>query len=668
MTYRQYRKDFERRAESKKALQRLERAESSLKEKEKKYYADARKARLENDAVGYASNVMLIKNVTAQRIQIADMLCNFRMILDMAEMQSVGSSFLKESEKIMKRITSSDFSESVVKNGFLFRKSVDSRNSVYDLMQQLLSSNNACFSDRLTEMSRMSDGDIDAIIEKRISADKDEFIDSLGKLENEFGVSEPTKKVAQYDTSGGSYHLGENKRDRSDGILGKKKENESYGGNCEKGNSYGKGEEDLTGEDKSENSADGKSEERDCSCEKNDEEKDADFCGKNDGTEYPEDYGKGEYELPPTGLLSKNEDDGAEIRNREAAEIAAKHIEEKTKVFGVELKTEDIIVGPSYSLLKFGITNKFRVSEVRAISDDIEFAAESRSRLLCPIPGTNQVGVEISNKVRSEIYLRYMIDEMRKNDDGVFRFGFGFDLEKRIVSATPDEFVHLLVGGSTGFGKSMFLHSLILQTIYNYSPKQVRLVLTDMKIVEFSAYAGIPHLWEKEIYTDFESTVGVIDELEKEMTKRYEMFIEVGARNIAEYNAIVDEKNKMPLIMVFIDEYADLRIMSEDNDLKRNLMRLVYKSRACGIHFILATQRPSREVISGDIRANFTTRISFRVPSSVDSRVILSETGAEKLMQPGELLYKNKGTIRLQAPFVSEEDIRRTVAFVKGGK
>ena len=381
-----------------------------------------------------------------------------------------------------------------------------------------------------------------------------------------------------------------------------------------------------------------------------------------------------EYRFPPLSLLkhgSKNSGDSdAHLR-----ETAAK-LQKTLQTFGVNVTITNISCGPSVTRYELTPEQGVKVSRIVNLADDIKLnLATPDIRIEAPIPGKAAVGIEVPNKENSPVMLRDLLQsEEFKNAKSKLSFAAGKDIAGKPVVADIAKMPHLLIAGATGSGKSVCINTLIISILYKATPDEVRLIMIDPKVVELSVYNGIPHLFIP-VVTDPKKAAGALNWAVSEMTSRYNAFAEYGVRNLGEYNKKVanmrvpeGEKapEKMPQIVIIVDELADL-MMVAPGEVEDAICRLAQLARAAGIHLIIATQRPSVNVITGLIKANMPSRIAFSVSSGVDSRTILDMNGAEKLLGKGDMLFYPQGyqkPARLQGAFVSDEEVSSIVEFL----
>jgi len=381
-------------------------------------------------------------------------------------------------------------------------------------------------------------------------------------------------------------------------------------------------------------------------------------------------------ELPPLDLLYDTPSlpfSEAEVQRR------ARIIEETLASFGVPVKVVDIKRGPTvtqfgvepgFMELRDGEQRKVRVSKIASLDKDLALAlAAAPIRIEAPVPGRHVVGIEVPNGQTSLVSLRGVMEsEAFRKIESPLRIALGRDVSGEPVAADLATMPHLLIAGATGSGKSVCINSIVTCLLFQNSPRTLRLVMIDPKRVELLRFNGLPHLISP-VETEVERVVSILKWLTREMDSRYRHFADIGARHIEDYNRRVAAKGGevMPYIVLVIDELADLMMLSPE-EIERLICRLAQMSRATGIHLIIATQRPSVDVVTGLIKANFPARISFAVTSQVDSRVILDTAGAEALLPPGDMLFMAPDSaklVRIQGCFVSEEEIESVVRFWK---
>lgn len=377
------------------------------------------------------------------------------------------------------------------------------------------------------------------------------------------------------------------------------------------------------------------------------------------------------YLYPDIELLNNNGKTKLNSSDKKELIENASKLEEILSNFNVDAKVVQVTKGPTVTRFELQPSPGVKVSKIVNLSDDIALGlAASGVRIEAPIPGKAAVGIEVPNKNQTSVFLREVIDsEEFKSSKSKLAFALGKDIGGTCVVGDLSKMPHTLIAGATGSGKSVCINSLIISLLYKYKPDEVRLLLVDPKVVELNIYNGIPHLLIP-VVTDPKKAAAALNWAVNEMTKRYNMFAEAGVRNIDSYNALFDKgeiEQKLPYIVIVVDELADL-MMACPNDVEDYICRLAQMARAAGMHLVIATQRPSVNVITGVIKANIPSRISFAVSSQVDSRTILDSAGAEKLLGKGDMLYYPVGASkphRVQGCFISEEEVESVVEFIK---
>ena len=377
------------------------------------------------------------------------------------------------------------------------------------------------------------------------------------------------------------------------------------------------------------------------------------------------------YDFPPIDLLNVSKKAGKDYSNKELKEIAIK-LQRTLASFGVDAKVTNVTRGPTVTRYELQPNIGVKVSKILNLADDIALNLAAKSiRIEAPIPGKSAVGIEVPNKVTDMVSLREIIESDTFNEAKSkvsFSLGKGIDGEPFVADIA--KMPHALIAGSTGSGKSVCINSIIMSLLYKANPNEVKLILIDPKVVELGVYNGIPHLLIP-VVTDPKKAAGALNWAVQEMTNRYNLFASRGVRDIGGYNELLKadgEEGVLPQIVIIIDELADL-MMVAPNDVEDAICRLAQMARAAGMHLIIATQRPSVDVITGIIKANIPTRIAFTVSSQVDSRTILDMAGAEKLLGRGDMLFYPVGEskpIRVQGSFVSDKEIESVVEYIKG--
>ena len=376
------------------------------------------------------------------------------------------------------------------------------------------------------------------------------------------------------------------------------------------------------------------------------------------------------YEYPPVELLSKPGKKTLKGGAKALTDTATK-LQKTLYSFGVSAKVENVSVGPAITRYELKPAEGVRVSKIANLADDIalNLAAET-IRIEAPIPGKQAVGIEVPNKEKEVVHFREIIESKEfKENKSKLTVGLGKDVAGNVELADIAKMPHVLIAGSTGSGKSVCINTIIASIIYNAKPSEVKFVMVDPKVVELSVYNGIPHLLIP-VVTDPKKAAGALAWAVQEMDDRYNKFAEKGVRDLKGYNKAIEKENefgKLPQIVIIIDELADLMMVAK-NDVEDAICRLAQKARAAGMHLVIATQRPSVDVITGLIKANVPSRIAFAVSSQVDSRTILDSVGAEKLLGKGDMLFFPSGApkpSRIQGAFVSDDEVEKIVSFIK---
>jgi len=378
-----------------------------------------------------------------------------------------------------------------------------------------------------------------------------------------------------------------------------------------------------------------------------------------------------EYLYPTSDLLNVNNLSRLNKEDKKELISNASKLEETLNSFGVDAKVVQVTKGPSVTRFEIQPSAGVKVSKIVNLADDLALnLAASGVRMEAPIPGKSAVGIEVPNKELTPVFLREVIESTdftasNKN----LSFSLGKDIAGACVVSDLTKMPHVLIAGATGSGKSVCINTLIISLLYKYSPEDVKLLMIDPKVVELSVYNGIPHLLIP-VVTDPKKASAALNWAVNEMTRRYKLFADNNVRNIEGYNELVIKgklQDKMPWIVIIVDELADLMMVCA-NDVEDYIGRLAQMARAAGMHLVIATQRPSVDVITGVIKANIPSRISFAVSSQIDSRTILDSSGAEKLLGKGDMLFYPVGApkpMRIQGAFISEEEVEKVVNFIK---
>jgi len=389
----------------------------------------------------------------------------------------------------------------------------------------------------------------------------------------------------------------------------------------------------------------------------------------------------GEFKLPPLDLLDEPPGEKDLDIQRESLEMNARRLERKLLDFGVSGEVVEILPGPVITMYEFKPAPGIKISKVAGLSDDLALALRAQSiRIVAPIPGKAAIGIEIPNNKRDLVHLKEILSsQVYQNVNYKLTIGLGKDITGSPVVSDLSKMPHLLVAGATGTGKSVALNGMINSLLFKVSPDMVRFLMIDPKRIELSVYKDIPHLLHPVVTNPKEATKALHWAVE-EMERRYMLLSEKGVRNIEAYNRkIFKDKKKgipdspenndknLPYIILIIDELSDL-MMASSRDVEEAITRLAQMARAAGIHLIIATQRPSVDVLTGIIKANFPARISFQVSSKVDSRTILDTMGAESLLGEGDMLFMPPGVARItriHGAYISDEEVKRVTNFLR---
>lgn len=382
-------------------------------------------------------------------------------------------------------------------------------------------------------------------------------------------------------------------------------------------------------------------------------------------------YQNKKYVRPNADLLNINTNLKLDKNEKKELLENADKLEKTLLSFGIEAKILEVTKGPSVTRFELQPKAGIKVSKIVNLSDDIALGLAAKGvRIEAPIPGKSAIGIEVPNKEQTPVFFREILESNEfKNNNYKVACALGKDITGKCIVTDISKMPHVLIAGATGSGKSVCINTLIVSILYKYSPEDVKLLMVDPKVVELSVYNGIPHLLIP-VVTDPKKAAAALNWAVNEMTRRYKLFADNGVRNVDSYNELVKKgviDEKLPYIVIIIDELADL-MMACPRDVEDYICRLAQMARAAGMHLVIATQRPSVDVITGLIKANVPSRISFAVSSQVDSRTILDSTGAEKLLGKGDMLFYPVGESkpkRVQGAFISEEEVENVVSFIK---
>ena len=376
------------------------------------------------------------------------------------------------------------------------------------------------------------------------------------------------------------------------------------------------------------------------------------------------------YEYPPMDLLTAGSSDGGD-EGYEEMQLNAKRLNATIKSFGIPAEICDVTRGPTVTRYEVELEQGVKLNRLTNLADDIALALGVSGVRIAPVPDKIAiVGIEVPNKKTTTVYLRDIIDTPTfREKSSSLTFAIGKDIGGEPIVGDIAKLPHLLIAGTTGSGKSVCMNCLILSLLYKSSPEEVRLIMVDPKMIELGVYNGIPHLLIP-VVTDPKKAAGALQWSVMEMMKRYTLMRDSGARDLASYNKLMERTEggqKLPKIAILIDELADL-MMTAAKEVEESICRIAQMGRAAGIHLVIATQRPSADVITGLMKANISSRIAFAVDSALNSRIILDTSGAEKLVGKGDMLYAPIGAgkpTRIQGAFVTDEEREEVIDFVK---
>jgi len=382
----------------------------------------------------------------------------------------------------------------------------------------------------------------------------------------------------------------------------------------------------------------------------------------------------GGFQLPPADFLDEPDKRPTSV-DPEHLKTKVRLLESKLEHFGIKGKVTAVMPGPVITTFEYEPSPGVKINKIVSLSDDLALALKALSiRIVAPIPGKSVIGVEIPNETREIVRLKELVSsDAFKKSKSRLTMCLGKDIEGLAVVAELDKMPHLLIAGATGTGKSVGLNAMICSLLYKSDPDEVKFIMVDPKRIELSMYDGIPHLIAP-VVTDVQKATHALFWAVKEMERRYELLSQRKVRNISQYNIKVAKAKKegesvenLPYLVIIIDELADLMMVSS-KDVEVSLARLAQMARAAGVHLILATQRPSVDVLTGTIKANFPTRLSFKVSSKIDSRTIIDGNGAENLLGNGDMLFLPPGSSiirRIQGAYISEEEVTLITEFLK---
>jgi len=379
------------------------------------------------------------------------------------------------------------------------------------------------------------------------------------------------------------------------------------------------------------------------------------------------DDGKGTYKLPSLDLLDPVPPQIRKVTEKDMIALS-ELLTQKLLDFDIQGRITQVHPGPVVTMFEFEPAPGVKVRRIEGLSDDLALSMKAASvRIVAPLPGKAAVGIEVPNNTRETVWFREIVQSQEyQSHKSRLRIPMGKDIFGTPVVANIEKMPHMLVAGSTGSGKSVAINAIIMALLYNARPDEVKLVLVDPKMLELSLYNDIPHLLTP-VVTQPKKAAETLRAVVAEMERRYRALAEKGTKSIESYNKSVPEKDRLPFIVIIIDELADL-MMTVQKEVEDSIMRIAQMARAAGIHLIVATQRPSVDVVTGLIKANLPSRVAFQVASKTDSRTILDANGAESLLGKGDMLFLPPGSahlVRIHGCYVSEEEIKRVVEFIK---
>ena len=616
-----YQKEQKKKRERARAKRELENSIILLCRKRDDYIAKAKDALKTKDEAGYRAHVALLKNCIFNIKQAQDLRANYIIAEDLLEMQTLNKKTLKHIESMMKDVYKTSSAINIQKSQKIFNKALDKRHQTAGQLQDLLRENHMSFESSVNTLSDITDTEIKDMLQGEIEKEGNNTEDLLASLEATFPGSEvkaePIKEMPlpNIELEGRPSPAPAPKPAPAPEVKPEPKE----------------------------------------------EPKPAEAPAPAPAIKKP-------YVLPPLDLLQDiAEQEEVKEKNRQELEGIAQLVENKLKDFGVAIKCENIVVGPSVSRLEYSLlSTDVQLAKIAGYESDIAMAVKRRVRLLLPIRDKNLIGVEVANAFRSTVGLKQALLK-ESVEPGKIKFLLGEDIEGRVKNMEFKSLPHMLVAGQTGSGKSVFLQCLINSLLFRYTPDEVQFVLIDFKRVEFFNYNGLPNLINGKVIDEHEDALEALKGLCAEMDKRYALMTNdpSGVDSIEEYNNANPTK-RLPTIVCIIDEYADMVGSALKKEFNFCVTRLVQKARAASIHIIISTQRPSVDVIDGVIKANLPTKIALSVANHVDSGNIINASGAQNLTGMGDMLMAQLGVIdRYQSPFISKPEVKAVIAFIK---
>lgn len=601
-------REYKRKMEIRKTLQGLKRHVLNLSKQKEMYIAKAKEAKLKGAQSSYSIARSGLKTTLLQLKKTEEMVLNIELISQYKDFAKMSGGFVKNLQGISKELQKEVGKMNFAKAEKLFDSAMNAADMANEQMEGLLNNNSDTFAS-MSSNADVSDAEIDALIGSEVISEETNIDDKIQSMLN--GTKKEEKKTEVIAMN-----------------------NEVISNN----------RKPIIPNEVKPNKEDKKEEE---------EIKPKKLFIK----DYPN------YLLPSFDLLSDYlEEEQNKTKNEEEAIIDAEKILETLRNFGIVTEISKSTIGPLYTLHEVIPSAGQKTNEIAALENNFKMALQKSISLQIPLPGKNAFGIAVVNKYKTLAGLKDIIRKVEFDDE--VKVILGIDIDNNVVSESLYKLPHLLIGGSTGSGKSTFLHSLITSLLLKYSPKQLQLLLIDLKRVEFNSYNGLPQLMTpKAIDNDFDA-LGALTSLVELMEERYAIFERLRIKNIKEYNQKYPEK-QMPFVLTVIDEFADLMVSNLSPQFTKLILSLAQKARASGIHLILATQRPSVDIIKGVIKANFPSQIAFKTANMIDSRTIISDSIGASLFGCGDLvlnLASQAGLQRLQSPFISSDEVDRVVS------
>lgn len=608
-----YQKEMKKKREREKVKQDLDASINVLCRQRDDYALKAKEALKSNDESSYKAYVALLKNCIFNIKQSQDLRMNLIIANDLLQSQTINRKVLKEIDGIMKDVYKTSNAINIARSQKIFGKALEKRHFTAIQLQDLLKDNQLSFESSVNTISDITDKEVKDLLQVEIEKEGNNTDDLLASLEDSF----PEKQAEQVTPQPKVELEGRPAPKPAPAPAPAPKKEEPKEEPQEEGNP---------------------------------------FAATNK-----------KYVLPPMDLLQDYPENSEEKqKNKEELEQVASEVEKKLADFGIEIKCENIVVGPSVSRLECRLLSKTPLSQIERLEDDLSMTLRKSVRLLLPIKGKDLIGIEVPNQHRDIVGLKNAL--LKENvDPSKVKFLLGEDIEGKVKNLEFDSLPHMLVAGSTGSGKSVFLHSLIGSLLYRYTPDEVKFVLIDFKRVEFFSYTGLPNLVNGKVIDDHEEALATLQKLNDEMERRYQILTDdQSASNVKEYNQHCNPRDRLPTIVCIIDEFADMIGSEFKKEFNRCVTRLAQKARAASIHLIISTQRPSVDVIDGVIKANLPTRIALTVANHIDSSNIINASGAQNLTGQGDMLVAQLGGLdRYQSPFVSKQEIKAITSYLK---